>query len=175
MPTWDGATPDTVADGRSIRGFVGRYRWLSNFHPCPVFRRGHSFGSAEAAYQAAKFPEEAWGAFQALSALESKRKARAMLQAATREERAAWDARKADVMRDVVWLKFDQNRDLAGSLIATADLYLEETNWWGDTFFGVCKGRGQNVLGLILMETRGRLGGHGPVPAPDLGGQLKLL
>jgi predicted NAD-dependent protein-ADP-ribosyltransferase YbiA (DUF1768 family) len=39
-------------------------------------------------------------------------------------------------------------------LLATGDTYLEETNTWGDIWFGVCNGIGKNYLGKMLMEIR---------------------
>lgn len=69
-------------------------------------------------------------------------------------------------MREVVWAKFSQNPHLGAKLLASGARYIEETNWWGDWFFGKCRGKGLNVLGDSLMETRGRLGGVGVVPAP---------
>jgi len=60
-------------------------------------------------------------------------------------------------MRDVVWAKFSQNPDLAARLVATGEKFLEETNWWNDTYWGVYQGKGKNMLGQILMETRARL------------------
>ncbi len=29
-----------------------------------------------------------------------------------------------------------------------------ERNTWNDTFWGVCKGKGENHLGILLMEIR---------------------
>lgn len=40
------------------------------------------------------------------------------------------------------------------ALINTQDAYLEEGNKWGDTFWGTVEGKGQNVLGNLLMEVR---------------------
>ena len=39
-------------------------------------------------------------------------------------------------------------------LLSTGDKYLEETNHWKDTYYGVCDGVGKNVLGKILMSVR---------------------
>ena len=39
-------------------------------------------------------------------------------------------------------------------LLDTGDTELIEGNNWHDTFWGVCKGKGQNNLGKILMEVR---------------------
>jgi len=53
--------------------------------------------------------------------------------------------------------KFEQNPDLAAKLIATGDEELVEGNTWGDTYWGVCRGVGQNKLGKILMNVRQEL------------------
>ena len=42
-------------------------------------------------------------------------------------------------------------------LLATGDRYIEETNTWGDTFWGVCNGKGENNLGKIIMKIRDTL------------------
>lgn len=44
-------------------------------------------------------------------------------------------------------------------LLATGSAELIEGNVWNDTFWGVCRGRGQNHLGRILMEVRDGLRG----------------
>ena len=38
----------------AITSFSGDYRWLSNFHKVQIEAFGYTFGSVEAAYQAAK-------------------------------------------------------------------------------------------------------------------------
>ena len=41
-------------------------------------------------------------------------------------------------------------------LLNTNNDYIEETNWWGDKYWGVCHktGEGQNILGQLLMNVR---------------------
>jgi len=39
-------------------------------------------------------------------------------------------------------------------LLQTGDEELIEGNKWGDRFWGVCKGKGKNNLGKILMKIR---------------------
>ena len=151
---WGASFPGVVHDATGIRGFVEEDKWLSNFFPCRVEYEGLAYGSAEAAYQAAKFPAAERAEFTRLGAAEAKKAAHSR-----RIDQAAWDARKVDVMRAVVWAKFSQNPELAGQLVATGGKYLEETNWWDDEFWGVHEGRGLNTLGKILMETRARLRG----------------
>jgi predicted NAD-dependent protein-ADP-ribosyltransferase YbiA (DUF1768 family) len=34
---------------------------------------------------------------------------------------------------------------------------LIEENTWGDTFWGICKGQGENHLGRLLMQIRDEL------------------
>ncbi|NGT90448.1 NADAR family protein [Clostridium perfringens] len=57
----------------------------------------------------------------------------------------------------VVKEKFKPNKELRRKLIATGDKYLEEGNTWNDTYLGVCKGKGRNMLGKILMRVRSEI------------------
>jgi len=59
-------------------------------------------------------------------------------------------------MTDLVRQKFS-NPQLAKQLLDTKDFELIEGNTWGDTFWGVCSGKGQNNLGKILMQIRNEL------------------
>ena len=43
---------------------------------------------------------------------------------------------------------------LYAMLKATGDAVLVEGNWWRDDFWGVYEGKGQNILGKILMIVR---------------------
>ncbi len=151
-PSWDDVFAGVVHDARHVNGFVGEYRWLSNFFPCRVEWEGRVYGSAEAAYQSAKYPPAERDVFTTLDPDAAKKLSRAKAYDA-----AAWEKRKEQAMREVVAAKFSQHPELAAKLRATGDRTLEETNWWGDTFWGVHAGQGENVLGKILMETRARL------------------
>ncbi len=50
--------------------------------------------------------------------------------------------------------KFSPEMILSEMLEATGDAELIEGNHWGDTFWGVCNGVGQNNLGKLLMAIR---------------------
>lgn len=65
-----------------------------------------------------------------------------------------WDEIKVSIMQTLVYLKFVKNKELRDLLLATEPEHLEEGNTWGDTFWGVCKGEGKNLLGRILMDIR---------------------
>lgn len=73
------------------------------------------------------------------------------------EMREDWDEIKFDIMYGLVLQKFTNSIYLQNKLLATGNEYLEETNYWKDTYWGVCNGVGQNNLGLILMRIRRKL------------------
>lgn len=50
-----------------------------------------------------------------------------------------------------------RNPELRDKLVATGDAEIVEGNWWGDKFWGVCRGVGENHLGKILMRIRTEL------------------
>jgi len=52
--------------------------------------------------------------------------------------------------------KFKQP-ELKAKLLATGDAELIEGNHWGDIVWGVCRGKGENRLGKILMKVREEL------------------
>src|SRR5690606_2896565 len=71
--------------------------------------------------------------------------------------RKDWNSVRLRVMLTLVRAKFTQNPDLAAKLLATGDAALIEGNTWGDRFWGVCDGHGDNHLGKILMQVRHEL------------------
>lgn len=60
-------------------------------------------------------------------------------------------------MKDALFYKFSQDKDLRDKLIATGNTELIEDNTWNDRFWGVCNGEGINHLGKLLMELRDEL------------------
>lgn len=150
--SWKQKTKDTVHDEKNIKGFFGEYRWLSNFEPCLVEHDGLVFPSSEAAYQAAKCKnKEDRLLFLTLSAAESKKMGRKI------KIIDHWDDVKDLIMKAILISKFTKNSHLREKLLDTGDKYLEETNWWNDRYWGVCNGRGDNMLGKILMEVRDQI------------------
>ena len=133
-----------------ISNFRGKYAFLSNFYEVPVSYHGYTFGSNEAAVQAAKCPNRA-KEFASLKRAEAKKLGRRV------ELRPEWEYIKERVMFEIVLNKFNQNPQLAKMLLATGEEELVEGNTWGDRTWGVCDGVGQNRLGKILMKVRGLL------------------
>jgi ribA/ribD-fused uncharacterized protein len=135
-----------------VKGFFGEYRWLSNFHLCEVHYEGLIYTSSEGAYQSAK-TTDSW--LRESFTKEEPSKTKKMGQEL--RIRSGWDRMKVQVMYDVLTDKFTRNQDLKSKLLETGSKYLEETNYWGDTFWGVCEGKGKNVLGELLMKVRNEL------------------
>ena len=128
------------------------FRFLSNFYSATIVHGGYTWPSSEHMYQAYKTLNlDERIPFLTCTAGQAKRKGRKVTM------RDDWDLVKDDVMELVVTLKFTQNEYLKDMLIATGDLYIQETNTWNDTYWGVCNEIGQNKLGFILMEIRQQL------------------
>ena len=155
--SYDETFPGVVQDATAIKGFVGEYRWFSNFYPAPVTFEGRTYPSSEAAYHASKYPPEKRDAFLALDPDSAKKLSRTW-----GVDQAAWDLKKEAVMRGILWAKFSQNPELRAKLLATGDRYLEETNWWGDKEWGTFKGEGKNLLGKLMMEARAKFRAEAP-------------
>ncbi len=138
-----------IHDEHNIKGFFDNYRFLSNFEPCDVLFDGIIYPSSENAYQAAKSLDiEVRKKFVDISSTDSKKIGKIV------EIRPDWNNIKLDIMYSIVFDKFTRNSKLGDQLIETGDRYLEETNYWKDTFWGVCNGVGKNWLGRILMDVR---------------------
>jgi len=58
------------------------------------------------------------------------------------------------LMKRAFVAKFNQNPELKESLLQTNNIPLVNENTWGDTYWGICNGTGQNKLGNILSEIR---------------------
>lgn len=136
----------------SITRFSGQFGFLSNFHVCDVSFAGLTYQSAEAAFQAQKTldPDERVE-FMSMTAREAKRRGKRV------QLREGWNEMRVGIMLDIVTNKFKQNSNLAQLLLNTGEYVLVEGNDWGDHFWGVSAGHGENVLGNILMIVRANL------------------
>lgn len=135
-----------------IKGFFGPFRWLSNFHYVKVRWNDEEYRTTEHAYQAAKHLDPEFRA--QIARYDHPRDA--MKAGRSRPARPDWDDIKLEVMYQLNRQKYEQE-SLRAWLLETGDAYLEETNSWGDTFWGVSNGKGENHLGKILMRIRGEL------------------
>ena len=134
-----------------IDKFEGKYRWLSNFAYCVIIYEGMYYPSTEAAYQASKtiITEERYP-FQDYTPRQAK------FAGKTVTLRPHWEGVKLAIMEELCVQKFNQP-SFKTLLLATGEQELIEGNWWNDTFWGVCKGKGKNHLGRIIMNIRDTL------------------
>lgn len=132
-----------------ITEFQGPYRFLSNFYPSRVMFEGHVYPCVEHAFVAAKTldPAKRRTIQNFTTPVMAKRYGK------TVELRHDWPTVRLGIMEYLVRQKFD-DPTLKKKLLETGDLYIQEGNNWGDTFWGVCKGKGANHLGKILMKVR---------------------
>lgn len=140
-----------------ILRFKGPYEFLSNFYRCKVVLGTDLYPTLEHAYQAAKTPHVAERA-EILAAVTPGKAKRLGYSVAIRPD---WEDVKVAVMRDLIEQKFGSrlNPELVRALRLTDDAFLVEGNSWHDCEWGVCfcdrcAGRGENILGNLLMERR---------------------
>lgn len=131
-----------------VSRFDGEYFFLSNFYQVPVKYNGVLYFTSEAAFQAQKCPERA----NEFSVILNPARAKKLGKNVTL--RKDWDRVKDKIMYQIVKEKFLQHSELREKLLNTGFAVLEEGNEWNDHYWGVCKGRGLNKLGLILMQIR---------------------
>lgn len=135
---------------KKIDEFKGEYEFLSNFFPCQFVFFGVHYVSAEHAYHAQKciYVKDLYKIVSAKDAARAKKIGRKI------KCRKDWDEVKDGLMEQIVLMKFLGNHYLANKLKETYPAKLIEGNWWGDTYWGKCKGKGKNKLGKILMKVR---------------------
>lgn len=132
-----------------IDSFTGPYRWLSNFWIVPVMFEGVQYRSVEHAYVAAKTLD--LDKREEIRAVETPGQVKRLGRKLTL--RPDWDAVKLGVMEILLRSKFRQEH-LRKLLLSTGSVELIEGNTWGDTYWGVCDGVGENHLGKLLMKLR---------------------
>ena len=135
-----------------IEVFRDSYAFLSNFYRKPIVVGNVTYLTAEHYFQSCKCQSRAdflW-VIEAPTPAEAKRRGRQVVMCDD------WEQRKEDVMRQVLKHKF-ADEDLRRRLLDTGRARLIEGNSWGDMYWGVCRGKGKNRLGVLLMELRDNL------------------
>lgn len=147
-----------MSDERVIRFYsvADEFGAFSNFAPFPIRLDGKTWPTSEHYFQAQKFLDE--------EHIEAIRRAKSPMIAARLGRsrqcplRRDWESVKLDVMRKAVYAKFTQHDALRELLLSTGESRIVEHTakdaYWGDGG----DGRGQNMLGRILMEVRTQLG-----------------
>jgi ribA/ribD-fused uncharacterized protein len=137
----------------NIPAFKGKYLWLSNMAIAPFTDpTGLKWKSSEQYYQAGKFMKGSprWEQIRiATNPYDAKKIGLS----------GKWTSDEAKIqrMREALKMKFTQNPELKKKLVDTGNKILQELNYWNDTFWGICNGKGDNMLGVLLMELREEL------------------
>lgn len=132
--------------------FREEYAFLSNFAPCKLKVNGLCFTSVEAAFQSFKtLDPNVRAKFQYMTPSQAKAAGRKI-----KNLRPDWNDIRLELMLALVRIKFRNHPEYAKRLVQIQGPIVEN-NDWGDTFWGVCKGRGENHLGKILMTIRDEL------------------
>ena len=137
---------------QAIDRFDGNYWFLSNFYSIGIELDGVVYPSVEHAYQASKTHDLEWRQtiLTARTAGGAKRFGRNIPKEHFRKD---WEDVKLGLMEGFLRQKF-AIVTLHARLLGTGDAELIEGNDWGDQFWGVYKGKGENHLGKLLMKIR---------------------
>lgn len=133
-----------------ISDFRRDYAFLSNFYHSPFIFADLTYPTNEHYFQAFKADTDALHMY----VLRSKTPSEAKSRGRKIKIRPDWNLIRNDVMKIGLFNKFVQNKELYDKLLYTGDAELIESNTWGDTYWGVCNGIGENWLGKLLMEVR---------------------
>lgn len=129
--------------------------YMSNFSRHPIVVDGRTYPTSEHYYQSQKFMNEEQRARVRNARTPSE--AAAVGRDPSGHLRPDWERVKEEVMMRALREKFSQHPDLARQLVATGYARLVEhttkDSYWADGG----DGRGQNRLGVLLMELREEL------------------
>jgi ribA/ribD-fused uncharacterized protein len=144
---------DLIRFRGAILNFVDEWWILSNFAEFRISVGGRSYRSVEHYYQAMKaLNDEDHERIRAMpTPAEAKRLGK------TVPRIPDWPEKRIDYMRRGLSCKFSVSNTPGRALLATGQALLVEGNDWGDDEWGICKGEGTNILGVLLMERRGAL------------------
>lgn len=141
------------------------YGPFSNLYRREVLFEGREYPSAEHAYQAGKARKDnvrEW----VLSAPSPALVAMAAHGLYTWDIVPNWSSTKFDRMRQVLKAKFSQHEDLRSLLLSTGEARLVEVGKVDspvNRLWGEVNGKGQNMLGKLLMEIRSELRNEIPI------------
>lgn len=167
LPTSSPAVMESREFSKSTKGnkleFYSKdipFFWLSNSSEHPLFVDGARYPTAEHLFQAQKFidhrPDIANKVRKASNPIEAIRIARTY----AKEIRPDWikDGVNVSTMRMVLLTKFTQHTDLRLALLETGDAEIVHASpndaFWGSAATANSEGRGRNMLGRTIMQTR---------------------
>jgi ribA/ribD-fused uncharacterized protein len=148
--------PAAPVEIRFYRSNEKPYGAFSNLYPRPIEFEGRTFPTSEHAYQAGKAQKPAVREW-ILSAPTPALAAMAAHGLYVWDVAPDWARIKFDRMRAVLRAKFDQHADLKELLMSTGNARLVEAGTVNNAvnrLWGEVNGKGENMLGVMLMELR---------------------
>ena len=131
--------------------FKEKYFFLSTFYECKLSveedGKVYSFNNVESAFQAFK-NKKLLDKFTFTKGLEAKK-----LSDKIKITTPNWETEQLYIMGRLLHIKFS-NKVLFFQLKLIEDEEIINDNYWYDTFWGVCKKEGKNILGKMLTNIR---------------------
>lgn len=137
-----------------IVGFNGEYEFLSNSYNCKIYDEKDklTYSNIESALIAQKSTD--FGTrrkFTRLNAMKARKKESSI------PDNYDWEDNKDNIMYTFIVDKFKEGSILAKKLINTGEKELINEVSYPDEYYGVHYGKGENILGKMLMKRREEL------------------
>jgi len=135
--------------------YKGKPHVFSNFHPAEIELDGKVWPTSEHYFQAMKFRGIDENYVEEIRLVDSPSKCYAL--AWSKPARADWDSVRDGFMKRALLSKFSQHSEFEKELLKTGDKNIiqrcSRDKYWGDGY----PGKGENMLGKLLMEVRSEL------------------
>lgn len=136
--------------------FTPAFYALDNYSPHTITLWGHTFLTAEHAYQWKKFSSIQSKVADQILAAQSPEAAKRISEA-NKKDLGNWEKERVDAMRTILETKVSQHEDVREVLVKTGARIIAE-NSPVDSFWGLGpNGDGENTVGKLWMEIRNRL------------------
>ena len=135
-----------------IVGFNGEYEFLSNSYNCKIYDEKDklTYSNIESALIAQKSTD--FGTRRKFTRLNAMRKKESSI-----PDNYDWEDNKDNIMYTYIVDKFKEGSILAKKLINTGEKELINEVSYPDEYYGVHYGKGENILGKMLMKRREEL------------------
>jgi predicted NAD-dependent protein-ADP-ribosyltransferase YbiA (DUF1768 family) len=152
-------TIPTSSPKADIDFFEKEFFWLSNTFPSPIKIKDYVFPSAENACFASAFGSspEIVKKFEKENPIDSRKLFKELYSTHREFYLKNFHKLRVQTVKKIILLKFQQHEYLREKLLLTKDFKLNNGNNWGEVFWGVSGGSGENMLGKIIQEVREQL------------------
>lgn len=142
---------------RPAPSFSGSWAFMSTTYPSKITVKGLTFKTAQAAYESLRFVKRTDRAKFVSCQVGWEEHTGRHMKAEGCEIDPMFESNKIDHMRRVQRIKF-KDSTMRKNLLNTKNWLIVYRNRWKDFFWGEYEGKGENRLGIMLMELRKELG-----------------